>query len=519
MSGFSLNNSAVMQQQYPTSYTIGNTSAEDNTVLAKVNRREASALNKSDVEGVTQAGALYTAAPMIILFAPNAKKANDPEALKQMANTVATYYSTDQYAMASYTVEVAARNAAQDLNVDLSTFSVGQKRAATDYAEIPAKMRKVTVEPGVLNTEFSASQKITINNYAVDRAKLEFGFANNIDAIANKFVADLNGSNLKTPEDLAVVTFKSADSLISAARAFAKNMGTTVSNLAKGLEGENKFAEEQAAVVSKFSEGLDQVEKKLATERASNPSVMLGSDLSFEALLRVIGLTTEMCNENNKLSAHFGELMAKAANQSAKKLVDAAGVRLGGVIASAAIQMTAAYSSAKQKVGAWNKEGASAKANLGEARNMQKGLSESENSILTSQSKLVAKGTDMSSDVGAGLRKSHPQQKADIMTFEMQHQQVQRETGITVAGADVLAAMGRGSSDIVSRAFNVAAASNDADSKKLDASKELASTLSAMANKTSDTNQSNRDKLLQTLQSVISRTQDTNSVIAGNMRG
>ena len=107
-------------------------------------------------------------------------------------------------------------------------------------------------------------------------------------------------------------------------------MGTTVSNLAKGLGGENKLAEEHAVVISQFSEGLDQLEKKVATERASGTSVMLGSDLSFKVLLKLQGLMTALRNETNKLSAHFGELlMAKAANQSAKKLVDAAGVRLG----------------------------------------------------------------------------------------------------------------------------------------------------------------------------------------------
>ncbi|OIV46690.1 hypothetical protein BK025_09555 [Sodalis sp. TME1] len=101
----------------------------------------------------------------------------------------------------------------------------------------------------------------------------------------------------------------------------------------------------------------------------------------------------------------------------------------------------------------------------------------------------------------------------------MKHEQVRRDTNIAVAKADVTSAIGRGMGEIATGAFNVAAASDEADSKKLDASKELASTLSAAANKTSDTNVSNRDKLLQLLQSVISRTQDTNSVIAGNMRG
>lgn len=519
MSGLSLNNITVTPQQYPTSYAIGNNSTENNAALAKVNSREPSALNKSDMEGVTQAGALFSAAPMVILTAPNAKKVNDPEALKQVANTVATYYSTDQYAMASYTVEAAARNAAKDLNVDLNKFSFGQKRSAPDSAEIPAKMPKVSVDLGVLTTEFSASQKLTISNFVADRAKLESGFADNLDALANKFVADLNASGVKTPEDRAAVTSKSADDLIAAARTFAKDMSATVSNLAEGLGGENKLAKEHAAVVNKFSEGLDQVEKQLATERASGSSTILGSDPSFNAMLRIISLVTEMSNENNKLSAHFGGLMATGAKQSAKKLVDAAGVRFGGALASAGVQIGTSISSTKQKVGAWNKEGASATANLGQAKNMKKTLSESENSILTSQSNLTQKGKIVSDDVNAGLRKSFPQQKADITTFEMQHQQVQRETASTVEQATTMSTIGRASGEIVSSASNLAAASNEADSKILDASVELTRTLVGLANKADEVNRSEKDKILQTLQSNMNRTQDTNSTIAGNMRG
>ena len=64
MPGLSLNNTAVtQQQQYLKSYTIGNSTTEENAALAKVNRREASALNKSDIEGVTQAGALICLIP------------------------------------------------------------------------------------------------------------------------------------------------------------------------------------------------------------------------------------------------------------------------------------------------------------------------------------------------------------------------------------------------------------------------------------------------------------------------
>ena len=145
---------------------------------------------------------------MVVLSALNAKKVNDPEALKQVANTSATHYSAEQYDMASYTVEAAARNAAQDLNVVLNTFSVGQKMAATDYAENAAKKRKITEGPSQVNTEFSASQKITINNYVAARAKSEFAFADGIDAVINKFDNDINARGLKTPEDLAAVTQK-----------------------------------------------------------------------------------------------------------------------------------------------------------------------------------------------------------------------------------------------------------------------------------------------------------------------
>lgn len=479
-------NAVITQlQQYQKSHIIGNTSADESANAARLNQREVRAANKSDVEAVTQAGAQFVSSAMGLLAAPNAKKSNDPTALKELVSTVTTHYSAKEYDMASYTVEAVARHAAEDL--------------------------------GVVQSEFSANQKVAINNYAENRAKLESSFADDLETVANTLANAVNVS--ETPEALAAVVSQSVDGMLAQARTYAKGMETTVRELAKGVDGQSQLAEEQLAVVQKYSENLNQVEDTLATERKSGASVLLGLDLSSEALLKVISLTSEMCNENNKLTAHFGELMAKAANLSSKKLVDAAGVRLAGAIASAGVQVTSAWSATKQKVTALNKESASVKDNLIPKNNLQQKLSESENSILTSQSRLVAKGSDFTVDTGAGQRVNHPQQKADIMDFDMKHEQVRRDTNIAVAKADVTLAIGRGMGEIATGAFNVAAASDEADSKKLDASKELASTLSAAANKTSDTNVSNRDKLLQLLQSVISRTQDTNSVIAGNMRG